>query len=340
MGISAAAGWKRTLLALCAIWIVVCTPLAIGAIPAEYVLFRPAPYLKAMEQVGLYRRYPALLLDFTASGGNLFVPGLGDVLLRYLRQRGAEEALVFLFPEEWVRGQTETLVERFWSYYNFETPQLDLSLDLAPLKARLSGEEGAAVIREGVASWPVCSAQDDLRILGLLLQGNTNDLPQCLPPGKIGEAFLSALQLGLKTFAQTLPERVQLFPFQSGPPVGVYRDLRLGLRCAPVFLLLVCLLAAGLLEFSPRRFWAWSAIPLYTGGLVCALSTALLTWLARWIILAPLGLLPVPAAEVYSFFSLVFLRVGEQTLLWTAAAGLILTASGLVLYLLRLDHDV
>jgi hypothetical protein len=338
IGNSPIARWKRTLLALCSLLISAVGPLAVSAIPTEYVLFRPGPYLETVEQVGLYRRYPALMLDFAASGGNLFVPGLGDILLRYLRQRGAEQALVFLFPEKWVQGQVKTLVERYWAYYNFESTQLDLSLDFTEVKARLSGEEGIAVIREGVVAWPVCSVDDDLRILGLLLQGKTEDLPQCKPPDKVQEAFLGALQAGLGTFAQTIPEQVQLLPLRSSPPEGVYPNFRLGLRCMPVFLLLFCLLAAGLLEFSPRRFWAWSAIPFYSAGLACALSAALLTWLARWISLVPLGLLPVPAAELYSFFSQVFLLVCERTLFWTAVGGLIFAAAGMVLYLLHLDR--
>ena len=340
MDISTTAGWRRSLLLLCALLIVASSPMALSAIPAEYILFKPLPYLEAVEQVGLYRTYPSLMLDFAASGGELFAPGLGNILLRYLRQHGAEQALGFLFPQDWVRGQVEILAGRFWSYYNLESPTLDLSLDFGPVKARLSGEEGIAMIRAGVADWPACSAEDVIRILGLLLQGKTEDLPQCLPPGKIEEAFMSALQAGMTTFAQTLPDRVQLLPYQAAPPSGVYRNFRLGLRLAPVFLLLLCLLATSLLDFSGRRFWAWSALPFYAGGLISALTAALLVWLARWVVLVPGGLLPGPAAEIYFFFCRVFLLVNERVLLWMAVAGLITAASGLALYLLRLDREV
>jgi hypothetical protein len=336
---SALAGWKRTLLLLCALVVAAIFPLSLGAISAEYTLFRPAPYLKAADELGLYRNYPGLMLDFATAGGDIFAPGLGNLLLRYLQQRGAEQALAFLFPEEWVRDQVETLADRFWSYYNLEAPELDISLDFTPVKTSLSGEEAMTIIRGGIADWPACSAEDVVRILALLLQGKTQDLPQCLPPESVKEAFLGAIQTGLKSFAQTLPDRVQILPYQSTPPAGPYRDFRLGLRLAPVILLILCLLAAGLQNFSPRLFWAWCALPFYAGGLVNALTAVLMISLARWILFIPVRLLPAAAGELYSFFSLVFLQVGESWLIWMAAAGVLAATVGLVLFLLHLDRD-
>jgi hypothetical protein len=326
--------WKRTLLFGCALWLALACPFAAATFPAEYILFKPQPYLNALEQSGFYRNYPALMLDFIGAGGDLFVPGMGRAVLGFLQAQNAENVLRFVFPQDWVSTQTEKTLRNFWAYYNYEARELNLSVDLLPVKAHLTGTAARTLISDTMAGWPDCSAENILQIGLLLLKGETDNLPRCRPPQLLENGMLGGLELGLQSFAQSLPEQVWLLPRQAGEIRGPYHTFRYGLRFAPAGLVLICLGAAGLLGFSGRRFWAWLGLPLYSGGLLTALLAALAGWLIGWLLPMPAGLFPGPAAQLYQFFSTVLLRVGTDFLIAMALLGLGLAVVGLGLRLL------
>lgn len=326
--------WKRTLLFVCALCLALFCPFAAAAFPAEYILFQPTSYLSALEESGFYRDYPGLMLNFAGAGGDLFVPGMGQAVMGFLQAQNSENALRFLFPEDWVRVQTEITVRRFWAYYNYETRDLNLVLDFQPVKAHLTGSAAKTLIYDTMAGWPACSAENILQIGVLLIKGETNALPHCRPPPLLENGMLSGLELGLETFASTLPDQVQLLPRQTGEAGGPYHTFRFGLRLAPAGLVMICLAASALLGFSGRRFWAWLGLPLYSGGLLTAFSAALAGWLAAWLLPAPAVLFPEPAAQLYLFFSVMLLRVGSDFLNWLALIGLGLAVVGLGLRVL------
>jgi hypothetical protein len=327
--IRAPSPWKRPLLFILALWFGLACPFGAAALPAEYILFEPETYLSALQEGGFYQDYPGLMLNFVGAGGDLFVPGMGQTLLGFLQVQNAEKALRFLFPEDWVRAQMENGMRRFWAYSNFEARELDLVLDFRPVKSRLISGEAKMLISAAMAGWPACSAEDILRIGILLIKGEVNALPHCRPPAMLENGMLGGLQLGLGTFANTLPDQVQLLARRTGEPQAPYRTFRAGLRLAPAGLVMIGLAAAALLGFSGRRFWAWVGLPLYSGGLLTALSAALAGWLAEWLLPAPAALFPGPAAQLYQFFSSMLLRVGANFLNAWALVGILLAVLGL-----------
>ena len=112
--------WRRNLLAVCALVLMLtCVPLA-AVFPAEFVLFQPQPYLDAIEQSGFYETYPLVIYDLAISGGELTLPGVAAFVQTLFPVEKTESVMRFIFPENWVRAQVERSIRQFWGYYNFQ----------------------------------------------------------------------------------------------------------------------------------------------------------------------------------------------------------------------------
>jgi hypothetical protein len=304
-------------------------PIAAAALPAEFILFRSAPLQGALEENHFYQDYPRLLLAFSAASGNLLAPGLGSWLQQNLANSAAEDALRFVFPESWIRDQSDRLIQGFYAYANFEPAPAGLALDLHPIKLRLTGGEGRMLIEQSIAAWPVCTLEDSLVAGALLLQGSGAGLPRCRPGQDLMPVYLEILQAGMNAVAANMPDQLTLLSPSPTPVGGVYAFLRWSLRLSPLALLVLPLAAAASLGWSARPFLSWSGPPLYAGGLFSLLSAGLTTHLTIWLMPLPLGVLPPLVAELYTFAGGTFLAVWRQFLMAWAAVGAGLALLGL-----------
>lgn len=330
--------WRRILLGVCALLLMVVSIPAQAAIPAESLLFEPQPYLEALERSGFYEDYPRVAFDLATAGGDLVLPGLAQFVEKLFQPDRYESVMRFIFPEYWVRRQMEQMVTQFWAYNNFETREMRLVLDFRPVKARLEGEDGRALISGAFQNLPECSAQDLLSMAALALQGRTDEMPQCKPPRQLEGLVFGGLQQMLEGFTGTLPDELVLMQRESPKPEmlgpgGLYRFLRYGLRYS--LLMVVMLLAAGalLLGYERARLIEWAGTPFYLGGLLGAVLCALAGVFARWLSEAIAGILQGTARLTFEFFSGVFLDVFQQFLAWAGVAGAIWALIGLVLIL-------
>jgi hypothetical protein len=228
-----------------------------------------------------------------------------------------------------VRSQTEKLIRDYFAYTNFDSPSLDLFLDLRPVKLRLNSGEGRLLIEQTIGFWPTCTLDDALLATALLLQGRTAEMPRCKPPDELVPAYMEMLQLGMNGVAAGLPERLQLLPPRVTPPAGVYPVLRWAVRLSPLALLFFSLAAAALLGWSGRATLAWGGTPLYAGGLLAVLSAGFSVALAAWLLPLPLPALSPALAELYRFFGSVFLTVWREFLLSWTISGAVLASIGM-----------
>lgn len=91
-----------------------------------------------------------------------------------------QQSMATLLPPGWIEAQADTAVDTV--YDMLETGNLDnaeLEIDTSPLLDRFRGEPGQAVVRNIVASLPVCTQP----INPADLLGPTVTIPDCLPPG-------------------------------------------------------------------------------------------------------------------------------------------------------------
>ena len=331
--------WRRVLLACCAMLVMTISIPAAAVFPAEYILFQPQPYLDQIERSGFYENYPALAFDLIEAGGELTLPGAANFIKSVFPPDRYESVIRFILPEYWVRLQIERMVRQYWAFYNFESASLRLVLDFRPVKARMNGAEGQALVQAAFQGLPECTVQDVLTMGGLLLKGQTEGFPRCRPPHQIEQPVFDGLQLALKGFTGALPDEMVLMQ-RSSPdinqmgPGGLYPAFRHGLRWNILFLLMLFALAIVLLDYSWRRFLEWAGAPLYIGGLLAAVLASLMGVGARGLAGGIGGILPATARQVFSLFSGMVLGVFQQFLAWMGVAGVVLAVVGLGLILL------
>ncbi len=331
--------WRRILLGLCALALMVTSFPAQAAIPAESVLFQPEPYLEALERSSFYEAYPQVAIGLMTAGGELVLPGVSHFIQKLFPATRYESVLRFIFPEIWVRVQVKRIIEQYWAYYNFEARDMRLVLDFQPVKLRLEGADGRALVQDVFAGLPECSAQDLLAIAGQVLQGNTDQMPQCKPPRQLESLVVGGIQAVLTGFTGTLPDEVVLMqrssprPDQYGPG-GPYRWLRYGLRLSVPVVVLLLVAGTLLLGYDRRRLIEWAGVPFYLGGVLGAILAALTGMGARWLGGAIASILPTTARTIFEYFSSVFLDVFQQFLAWTGvvAAGWALVGLVLILF--------
>ena len=331
--------WRRVLLACCAMLVMIVSIPAAAVFPADNILFQPEPYLEQIERSGFYQTYPGLAFDLLQAGGELTLPGVAAFIEGLFPPDRYESVIRFILPEDWMRAQTAEIVSRFWAYYNFESADLRLVLDFRPVKARLRGEEGQALVQEAFLGLPECSAQDLLNMGLLLLQGKTEEFPRCRPPSLIETPVYKGMQLALEGFTGTLPDEMVLMTRSSGDPArmgpgGLYAGFRYGLRFNILFLPMLLTAAIVLSGYSWQRFLEWAGTPLYTGGLLAAVLATLMGLGARGLADAISGILPATAKQVFGFFSGIALGVFQQFLAWMGVAGVVLAVVGLGLIIL------
>jgi hypothetical protein len=219
--------------------------------------------------------------------------GNGDRLLQVLQRSNYEAIVRQIFPEEWVRNQADELIDQFWAYFNFQSPQLRLVADFRPVKARLEGAQAAQISASIVEGFPPCQ-KDEILNWGLqALQGQVNNLPLCRPPDQLLGAANLLVEGSLKGASAAMPDGLDVVPLLKMPfvlgghPVssawttafGVYHFYRQVNPWLPLVALGLLALVGFMARGTLRGPLYWLGIGLVLPG-VTALIVALLLGLA------------------------------------------------------------
>jgi hypothetical protein len=183
---------------------------AIFAIPAEQILFNPEIYKAALAEQGASAHFPQVMRDLAAVGGNRLLLGIGDRLLETLDRTGYQAVAEQIFPETWVQIQAEGLIDQFWAYFNFQSPELRLLVDLRPVRERLNGEAAAGIAATIVSGLPGCTTEEVLTFVQQALSGTFGRLPLCRPPEAMVELVNLVVADLLRGSAQAIPDQIDL----------------------------------------------------------------------------------------------------------------------------------
>lgn len=340
---------SRAVLNFLSILLIVFTVPAIFVLPAEGVLFQPSSYARALDNLNFYDRFPSLLAQALIEAHALpAAPGLGQNSISYLTQEDYTRFFAMLFPKDWLRAQSESVLQNFGDFINFRRNDLTLPVDLRPVKERLSGDVGRQIADRMINTWPDCSLEDAGKIVGLMLSGQLQGIPICRPPQMAQPAFTALVQGSLQTLGSGLPDQFDLAgPLTSDQPQpGInqvivpgwwtafrwYTILRWLFRLTPVFALAVLLWMILLTVRSLPDLLAGTGQPLLTAGMV-AFVLALLIGLVLNPILARVisnALTLVPAAFRGVLVG-VFMDVGTRFAIWSAFSALVVTVVGVIL---------
>lgn len=343
------ASWvRRALRSMSALLLMLSLIPAAVAFPAEQILFQPQPYLDALESSGWYTQYPRLLTELIQGWGGWLIPGLTPMLQALFPPDQTQQIIRFIFPESWVRDQTEQLVTHFWVLAFSSTPgETPLTLNFLPVKTRLRGDEGRALIQKAFQNLPACTPHDLLTIAGLALQTKPDSPIQCRPPALLEPLVITGLQSTLQAFIDQLPDQAVLTKAYPSPGKnlsthGLLRSIRRFLRVSIFSVFLFLTFGFFLARWNFVHWVEWAGFPFYVGGLLGAVLSGLAGAGLRWFMEVIAVWLPGSVQEVSLFFSGVVYRVLEQFLLWAAAAEIACALTGLALILIsrsRLIHQ-
>ena len=313
------------------------------ALPAEAILFNPDAYKDHLRQMGVYERYPDVLGATLAEGSDMLLAGAGENLLTVLKKGNYSEFMRLLFPADWVRSQTEALVDQFFAFLNFKTAQLSLVVDFSPVIQRLQDEQDLALVQTLVKDLPECSA-DDLTMFGLLaLRGTFGEVPVCRPPEELAGIMNDVITTGLRGAASLAPDQIDLadvlrFPAflagesgAAGVPGRAFQTYRMLHTVAP-WLGLLGLICLGEAVWLARRtvrgpmFWGGAALIL--PGFAALLIALVLAMGSNQIAPLALGNFFFSDSPVFELLTSLFQAVVNRYLLWVGGIGLALTLVG------------
>jgi predicted RND superfamily exporter protein len=278
---------RKILAALVAIGLVIVGIIALFVLPAELIVFKAAPYQQALKSQDIYAQIPPLLASL-ATNDRQNNPGSGDIAtnaLARLNEQEYQQVFTIVTPPDYIEAQTNGLVSQLMDYLNFKSDKLSLIIDLNPIKAHLTGNDGIAISQIIVNSFPDCTA-DQLAILGLLVaQGSDmSQAPLCKPPQEFISAAYQLAQSALQDFASKMPDQLNLAdsinsvennnPSNGSSPqylYATYQVFRWLFRSTLLIALVLVLILAVITFRSLRTGLAWIGVPailIGLGGLV------------------------------------------------------------------------
>lgn len=200
---------------------------AIFTYPAERILFNPQVYKQALDAENPYDRLPQLIGQTLVQGGSRMIPGTGGTApstgssdsgattppgqpLPALSASAYDRVVRAVFTPEWVKSQAYALIDQFWAYFNFQSPDFHLYVDFRPVKDHLNGPDSPKIVSLIMEGLQPCTADEIFNYTLQALQGTAGDLPLCRPPDALlgaGNLLVGGL---LRGTAAALPDRLDL----------------------------------------------------------------------------------------------------------------------------------
>jgi len=319
---------EKTLAALCAVLFIFTSVLVLPLFNIERKAFSSATYKQAFEDQRLYERMPALL----ASALQTYV-SQNPAAFPFLKELSVEDwqsTISSLLPPEELRALANNALDSTFDYVNGRTNTVVISL--LPIKARLIGESGVAVIRQFLNTQPVCTI-DQLTQMALGFLGG--DIALCNPPEEAIGLLEPFIQSQLQTLNAVFPNEVTVF---TGPNGGTPNDPRTQLRLvrsvirfSPLLAILLLLAVALFAVRSIRDFFVWWGWPLLIVGVASALigliGSPLVGWFLQFLIQTQ-GAAFIPPLLAPSIGETVS-AVTSQMLIPVAVQGMIIAVIGL-----------
>ena len=159
------------------------------------------------ELLGDERLYSALLAEARARKGERWHVDVELPELRGVPAEALSKALAETLSAGYLRDQALALVEQFFAAAKGPAGELELSVDLAPVKALLRGQGRERFARALAEALPACASGQDSR-------GAPAGLLRCRPPGMEADAAARLIASALPGALDRLPDR---YPLTSHP---------------------------------------------------------------------------------------------------------------------------
>ena len=170
--------------------------------------------------------------------------------LSWLSREQTEEFVKAVIPAEWVKQQTEIVLQSVMSFVNLQQDSLFVVIDLQAVKDNLTGPAGKQAVMNLLTGLPECS-MEQLNLIIVAVQSGQTGFELCNPP--VNELLLLDMVLDpiMKEIADAVPpsiilptnEQAQIIlNLTQSPAFQVYRYARTGLAVLPWVCLILILL--------------------------------------------------------------------------------------------------
>jgi hypothetical protein len=275
----------------CAIMLVVTGAAALLLFNIERGAFSAGTFKQAFERQNLYARMPAILAG--ALHTSIAQNGNADPFMRALSPSELEAGIADILPPEDLKALSDDTLDSVFSYLNNQSDSVSVSL--LPVKSRLAGPAGEALVMRVINAQPDCTVEQLLQMGMGFLSGN---IALCKPPAEMAGMVTPMLASQLQFMATAIPDRVVLVS-----PGGTTVDPRIRLnrtrtvmKFSP-FLPVILLAALTMLAIRGLNDWLkWWGYPfLIIGGIsaiAALLGSPILGLVIRGVIQSQAGFLP------------------------------------------------
>lgn len=247
----------------------------------DNTIFSAKFFEKLLDEQKVYEQIPVLLAT-SVTQVSLQPDQIGATpnLLAQLPQEKLNQLFVTVLPTDYLKNQANKILDSLFTFINLESTELNLEIDLTPIKENLAGQAGQDAIIQLINSIPDCTEEDLNSVTNSLTQpdGLTGILlPLCKPP----EPYLSLLMpiaiSSVKTFSEIMPAEIAI----GGPEVNAsvtqitnskgyrfYYFVRQLLALTPWISLVIALIIMLLCLRSAKVMTSSLGIPLLITGIV------------------------------------------------------------------------
>lgn len=275
----------------CAVMLVVTGVAGLLLFNIERQAFSGETFKQAFERQNLYARMPAILAG--ALQKSIAQNPNADPFLRGLPPAELEPAIAGILPPEDLKALSDDTLDAVFSYLNNLSDSVSVSL--LPVKSRLAGPAGEALVMRIINAQPDCTLEQLLQMgMGFL----SGDIALCKPPAEMMGLITPMLTSQLQFMATAMPDRVVLVSpgDTTVDPRIRLNGARLVMKWSPILpvLFLAALTVLAVSNFTDWLKW-WGYPFLVIGGIsviAALIGSPVLGIVIRGVIRSQAGFLP------------------------------------------------
>jgi hypothetical protein len=256
-------------------------------VPLEKVILTPSTYTNLFNSQNFYNQFPDMLAQMAKQNMAANGDSGSKNILAYVSEPDLANIIRAVVTPEWVKSQTELMVNQLMDFLNLKTDTLVVNIDLKPIKANLQGTGGSQVARTVLTSLPACTLSEWAQLGKALLSKNLDQTVKlCQPPQLLMDLAVTVIAQSLQSMVVSLPDQ---FTFDAGqitvnssgqnfyqsPVVGYYRFFRRAIDILPFIVLALLVLIVLLCLRSFRKMLAYLGVPLFSAGVIVLLLSAI-----------------------------------------------------------------
>lgn len=252
----------------------------------DFTLFN-ANYIKGIiEKQGFYEQMPQLVVVSALENATIEAQS-GETSNNVVTKMNSEQLaqlINIVLPEGYLQSQVERNIEVVLNFVNLRTSELNIIIDLQPVKNNLLSPEGQEAVVGFINTLPECTEDEVIAILQSQNQpDSTTDVSMCKPPELYIDVVMPQIQSSLHDFAGSMPaemvfvqDQSQIQQLTSSTPFRIYTVLRVFLSYMPFIAGVLSLLIILLTLRSVKTMFACLGIPLLVSGIIGGISSAVI----------------------------------------------------------------